>query len=229
MYMTGMQVSSTLTAAIYKKSLNLGDKAKKEVTSGEIVNLMAVDAKRFLDLIPFINLIWSAPLQIVLAIYFLYLELGYSALFGLLVMILMIPFNGYIASVSRSMQIKLMKQKDERVKFMNEILSGIKIIKFYAWEKSFLQHVTGLRNKELQHLKNISYLGCVSSFLWICAPTMVSVTTFAAYVMIQGETLTAQKAFVSLSLFNILRFPLTMLPQLITFWIMVRLRFYYFI
>ncbi|XP_015785719.1 multidrug resistance-associated protein 1 [Tetranychus urticae] len=220
MFMTGMQVSSTLTATIYKKSLNLGDKAKKEVTSGEIVNLMAVDAKRFLDLIPFINLIWSAPLQIVLAIYFLYLELGYSALFGLLVMILLIPFNGYIASVSRNMQIKLMKQKDERVKFMNEILSGIKIIKFYAWEKSFLQHVTGLRNKELQHLKNISYLGCASSFLWICAPTMVSVTTFAAYVLIQGETLTAQKAFVSLSLFNILRFPLTMLPQLITFYIM---------
>lgn len=39
---------------------------------GEIVNLMSVDAQRFMDLAPFLNLVWSAPLQIILAIYFLW-------------------------------------------------------------------------------------------------------------------------------------------------------------
>jgi ATP-binding cassette subfamily C (CFTR/MRP) protein 1 len=39
---------------------------------GEIVNLMSVDAQRFMDLITYINMIWSAPLQVILALYFLW-------------------------------------------------------------------------------------------------------------------------------------------------------------
>lgn len=39
---------------------------------GEMVNLMSVDAQRFMDVSPFINLLWSAPLQVILAIYFLW-------------------------------------------------------------------------------------------------------------------------------------------------------------
>ena len=31
-----------------------------------------------------------------------------------------------------------MKHKDERIKMMNEILNGIKLLKMYAWEMSFM-------------------------------------------------------------------------------------------
>ncbi|XP_053202216.1 multidrug resistance-associated protein 1-like isoform X2 [Panonychus citri] len=220
MYILGMRVTSTLTAAIYKKSLNLSDKANKEVTSGEVVNLMSVDAKRFLDLLPYLNLIWSAPLQILLSIWFLYIELGYSSLFGLGVMVLMMPINGATVHWCQKFQVKFMEQKDERVKFMNEILSGIKIIKFYAWENSFLKIVNELRKKELGHLRRLSYLENFSAFLWLCSPMMVSVATFAAYVLIQKESLTAEKAFVSLSLFHLLQFPLSMLPELLSYFVM---------
>lgn len=45
----------------------------------------------------------------------------------------------------------------------------------------------------------------------------VALTTFAVYVLVdEKNTLDAEKAFVSLSLFNILKFPLTMLPQVIS-------------
>ena len=47
---------------------------------GEIVNLMAVDAQRFMDLASYICLLWSAPYQIILAVYFLYQELGMNGL-----------------------------------------------------------------------------------------------------------------------------------------------------
>ncbi|XP_053202214.1 ATP-binding cassette sub-family C member 3-like [Panonychus citri] len=220
MYILGMRVTSTLTAAIYKKSLNLSDKASKEVNSGEVVNLMSVDAKRFLDLLPYLNLIWSAPLQILLSIWFLYIELGYSSLFGLGVMVLMMPINGATIHLCQKFQVKFMEQKDERVKFMNEILSGIKIIKFYAWENSFLKIVNELRKKELGHLRRLSYLENFSAFLWLCSPMIVSVATFAAYVLIQKESLTAEKAFVSLSLFHLLQNPLSMLPELLSYFVM---------
>lgn len=46
--------------------------AKRSSTVGEVVNLMSVDAQRFMDLTTFLNMLWSAPLQIILALYFLW-------------------------------------------------------------------------------------------------------------------------------------------------------------
>lgn len=221
MMVIGLRIRSALTASIYRKSLVLGNTARKDTTIGEIVNLMSVDSQRFTDLMAWLNLLWSAPLQIVLAIYFLYLELGLSVFAGVAVMVLMIPLNAVVATYSKKMQTRQMKQKDERVKAMNEILNGIKVIKLYAWEESFMAQILGLRKKEVKELKNMAYLGAVGIFLWMCAPFLVALTSFAIYVLSdESHILDAQKAFVSLALFNLLRFPLTMLPNMITSLIM---------
>ena len=111
----------------------------------------------------------------------------------------------------------MMKQKDIRVKKMNELLSGMKILKLYAWEASFMQEVVNIRNAELGILLNIGYLSAFISFFWTCAPFVVSLVTFAVYVLSdENNVLDAEKAFTSLALFNILRFPLSMLPMMIT-------------
>lgn len=57
-----------------------------------------------------------------------YIILGPSVFAGLGVMILLIPVNGVLANATKKLQIKQMKYKDKRVKMMNEILSGIKVI-----------------------------------------------------------------------------------------------------
>jgi ATP-binding cassette subfamily C (CFTR/MRP) protein 1 len=100
---------------------------------GEIVNLMSVDVQRGTEFAQFANLLWSAPLQIGLALYFLWGILGPSALAGLVVMITILPMNALIASKIRKLQVVQMQKKDERVKMMNEILSGIKVhVKWFA-------------------------------------------------------------------------------------------------
>ncbi|XP_067133640.1 multidrug resistance-associated protein 1-like [Centruroides vittatus] len=217
MYIIGMRIRTALISSIYRKSLVLSNFSRRESTVGEIVNLMSVDAQRFMDLMVFINMLWSAPLQIILALFFLWDVLGVSVLTGVVVMILVIPLNGYAANVSKKLQVKQMKKKDERVKLMNEILGGIKVLKLYAWENSFLQQVLDIRNKEIQHLRRMAYLHSVTAFIWTCAPFVVSLTSFATFVMIsEHNILDAKKAFVALTLFHILRFPLTMLPMLIS-------------
>ncbi|KAG8311146.1 Canalicular multispecific organic anion transporter 1 [Homalodisca vitripennis] len=108
------------------QALRISNTARKESTVGEVVNLMSVDAQRFMDLTAYLNMLWSAPLQISLALYFLWQTLGPSVLAGLAVMIILIPVNGWVANKVKNLQIKQMKNKDERVKLMNEILSGIK-------------------------------------------------------------------------------------------------------
>lgn len=82
MFVVGLRIRTAIIGAVYKKALILSNSARKESTVGEIVNLMAVDAQRFMDLTAYINMIWSAPLQIALALYFLWDLLGPSVLAG---------------------------------------------------------------------------------------------------------------------------------------------------
>lgn len=127
MFVVGLRIRTALINAIYRKALVISNATRKESTVGEIVNLMAVDAQRFMDLTTYLNMLWSAPLQISLALYFLWQLLGPSVLAGLAVMIILIPVNGVIANRIKTYQIRQMKYKDERVKLMNEVLSGIKV------------------------------------------------------------------------------------------------------
>ncbi|CAI6345193.1 unnamed protein product [Macrosiphum euphorbiae] len=217
MFLVGMRVRTALTSAIYRKALRISNTARKSFTTGEIVNLMAVDAHRFIDLITYLNMIWSAPFQIVLTVYFLWQILGPSVLSGLFVMIVLIPINAAVANKSKNLQVQQMKNKDQRAKLMNEILSGIKVLKLYAWEPCFEQKVLDIRLKEIKVLRSAAYLSAVTSFVWFCAPFLVSLVTFAVYVLSDdSHVLDAETAFVSLSLFNILRFPLSMLPMLVS-------------
>uniref|UniRef100_A0A8C4I3Q8 ATP-binding cassette, sub-family C (CFTR/MRP), member 3 n=1 Tax=Dicentrarchus labrax TaxID=13489 RepID=A0A8C4I3Q8_DICLA len=216
-FVTGMNVRTAVIGAIYRKALVITNAAKRSSTVGEVVNLMSVDAQRFMDLTTFLNMLWSAPLQIILALYFLWQNLGPSVMAGVAVMIMLIPFNAVIAMKTRAYQVEQMQYKDSRIKLMNEILNGIKVLKLYAWENSFKEKVLAIRQKELNVLRKTAYLGALSTMAWTSAPFLVALTTFAVYVTVdENNILDAEKAFVSLSLFNILRFPLNMLPQVIS-------------
>uniref|UniRef100_A0A8C7IGV6 Multidrug resistance-associated protein 1 n=1 Tax=Oncorhynchus kisutch TaxID=8019 RepID=A0A8C7IGV6_ONCKI len=82
---------------------------------------------------------------------------------------------------------------------------NLKVLKLYAWELAFKDKVSAIRESELRVLKKAAYLGAISTFTWVCAPFLVALSTFTVYVMIdERNVLDAQKAFVSLALFNIL-------------------------
>uniref|UniRef100_A0A8C9EWX5 Multidrug resistance-associated protein 1 n=1 Tax=Pavo cristatus TaxID=9049 RepID=A0A8C9EWX5_PAVCR len=216
-FVTGMRLKTAIVGVIYRKALVITNSARKTSTVGEIVNLMSVDAQRFMDLATYINMIWSAPLQVILALYLLWQNLGPSVLAGVAVMILLVPVNAVMAVKTKTYQVAQMKSKDNRIKLMNEILNGIKVLKLYAWELAFREKVLEIRQKELKVLKKSAYLAAVGTFTWVCAPFLVALSTFAVYVKIdKNNVLDAQKAFVSLALFNILRFPLNILPMVIS-------------
>ncbi|XP_023560436.1 multidrug resistance-associated protein 1 isoform X1 [Octodon degus] len=216
-FVSGMRIKTAVIGAVYRKALVITNSARRSSTVGEIVNLMSVDAQRFMDLATYINMIWSAPLQVILALYLLWLNLGPSVLAGVAVMILMVPFNAVMAMKTKTYQVAHMKSKDNRIKLMNEILNGIKVLKLYAWELAFKDKVMAIRQEELKVLKKSAYLAAVGTFTWVCTPFLVALSTFAVYVTIdKNNVLDAQKAFVSLALFNILRFPLNILPMVIS-------------
>ncbi len=134
---------------------------------------MSVDSQRIIDFFFTFNFIWSAPLQIVIALILLWQQLGIATLAGMIFMIILVPFNGYLTTRMRNIQILIMKEKDKRVKLMNEILNGIKVLKLYAWENSFRDRVMGYREKEVKSLNTLAYLDGGVFFTFFSAPFFV--------------------------------------------------------
>ena len=84
---------TAIASAIYRKTLTISNSARKVFSTGEITNLMSIDAQRFVEIVPYLNTVWSGPFQFFLAIYFLYDLVGWSALAGLGVFAILIPIN----------------------------------------------------------------------------------------------------------------------------------------
>ncbi|CAG2055590.1 unnamed protein product [Timema podura] len=262
-------VQTLIQAQYFNRALFLSNSARQQSTVGEIVNLLTVDTQRFLDP-SYLIMFFSAPLQFVLALYFLWdileevnLHLrggrvenhlgkstlsspeqdsnldppilgslvqhkisvkayyatvaGPSVLAGVGVMIFLIPVNGFIANKAKSLQILQMKSKDKRVKLMNEILNGIKVLKLYAWEPSFERRILQIRNKEMDVMKQSAYLSAGTSFVFSCSPFLVAFVSFATFVLAdENNILDAPTVFVSLTLFNIIRMPLSLMSNYVT-------------
>lgn len=91
------------------------------------------------------------------------------------------------------------------------------MLKLYAWENCFQDHVLKIREKEVKTLRKTAFLDSSAYLIWVSVPFLTSLLTFAVFVLIdENNILTPQIAFVALNLFNIIRFPLIMLPDLVS-------------
>lgn len=214
---TGMRVKSSLTAMIYSKALKLSNEGRASKSTGDIVNHMAVDQQRLSDLTQYGQQLWSAPFQIVLCMLSLYQLVGLSMLAGVGAMIVMIPLNGIIARIMKKLQITQMKNKDQRTRLMTEILNNMKSIKLYAWTSAFMDNLSHIRNDlELNTLRKIGAAQSFANFTWSTTPFFVSCSTFAVFVLTSDRPLSTDIVFPALTLFNLLTFPLSVLPMVIT-------------
>ncbi|KAI7904063.1 P-loop containing nucleoside triphosphate hydrolase protein [Cokeromyces recurvatus] len=196
-------------------------KPKEDASSstGMIVNLMSTDSNRISEFSVWWFSVISAPVELVVGIYFLYKLLGKSCFLGLLAMIVVLPINHYNAKIFAKTQDKLMESRDKRVSLMNEVLQGIRQIKFFAWETNWEKRIMEAREVELHHL-GITYLSDVLfTFLWQGSPILVTLVSFWSFTKLEGQQLTAPIAFTAITVFNELRFALNILPEVFIEWL----------
>ncbi|CAO3617183.1 unnamed protein product [Cunninghamella echinulata] len=198
------------------------DKEEKEDVSsstGTIVNLMSTDSNRISEFSTWWFSVIAAPTELFIGIFFLYNLLGVSCFLGLLVMVITLPANHYNAKLFAKSQDRLMEARDKRVNLMNEVLQGIRQIKFFAWENNWEKRVMEARKIELKHLK-MGYLAELGfNFLWQGSPILVTIVSFYSFTKLEGKELTAPIAFTAITVFNELRFALNVLPEVFIEWL----------
>ncbi|KAG2227320.1 hypothetical protein INT45_004275 [Circinella minor] len=190
------------------------DDEEEDVSStGQIVNLMSTDSNRISEFSTWWFTVFAAPTELAIGIYFVYRLLGLSSFMGLSVMIICLPINHFNAKLFAKTQDKLMDARDKRVSLMNEVLQGIRQIKFFASEKDWQKRILQSRNTELGFLRTNYYCEALFMLIWQGSPILVIIVSFWSYTMLEGKELTAAVAFTSIVVFNELRFALNALPE----------------
>jgi ABC-type multidrug transport system fused ATPase/permease subunit len=208
---TGMRIRSGLRHLVYKKALKLRDSSlnSKQVN---IITVITADALRINEAINYGCFLISTPVTISLTLAIIIYTIGIAGLVGFVILIsatlLQMRLGNYVSEVRR----KAVKVGDERVKLMGELLTAIKLIKFFAWEKPFSDRISAIRAREMAQLRRGMYVRCVNSIVAYSVPVLVTLSTFAAHTLITKQYLTATEAFVTIALFNVARFPLSVVP-----------------
>ncbi|KAF8220884.1 multidrug resistance-associated ABC transporter [Tricholoma matsutake] len=194
-----------------KKAKEQADDPKAGADVGKIVNLMAGDANKISQMVSGVYFIYGAPFEILIAGTFLFQLLGWSAFAGFVVLIAGWPLNSYIARRSIRIQKGVLAAKDKRMGVLNELIGAVKFIKFFAWEERWIGRALDAREHEMKWMIKARVNSVMFYVLWTCAPILVSIISFFAYVM-QGKELTVSIAFTSIALFNMIRAPLNVIP-----------------
>nr|ASS36021.1 ABCC4 [Samia ricini] len=209
----GMKFRVACCSLIYRKSLRLSKTALGETTVGQVVNLLSNDVNRFDVAIIFLHYLWIGPLATVVVTYLMWLEISWAAVFGVGFMLAFIPLQAYLGKRTSVLRLKTALRTDERVRLMNEILSGIQVIKMYTWEKPFADLVAKARKHEIKQIRATSYIrGVLTSFIMFTTRICLF-CSILAYVLFEN-VITAKQVFVVTSFYNILRQTMTVFfPQ----------------
>ncbi|KAJ3073805.1 Multidrug resistance-associated protein 1 [Podochytrium sp. JEL0797] len=210
----GMIVRGTLTAVVYRKSLRLSGAARQEFNAGRITNIISTDLVRLDLFMVFFHLAWSYSLQTIYVIALLLWVLGISSLAGISLLLATLPLQYFVIRAL----VKLRKQNatmtDQRVRLTSETLSSIRIIKFFAWESSFLDRVSAIRNIELKAVITANLIRSVITASGFALPVLAASISFMVYFAISPE-FSVVAIFTSLALFNNLRNPIQWSPIII--------------
>ncbi|KAJ5241273.1 uncharacterized protein N7469_002864 [Penicillium citrinum] len=200
-----------------------GDNAKTDLEDaavqanvGTIINLMAIDSFKVSEVGAYLHFLWaSVPVQIIMAVTLLYKIMGFSSFAGIVLMVLMLPVNLFIARQFNKVQNMILKGTDARIHATNEVLQNIRIIKYFAWEQRFQDIVNEKRRAELKSLRRRYILWSTAATVWYGTPILITFLSFFLYTVVEKKQLTPSIAFPALSMFSLLRVPLDQLADMV--------------
>uniref|UniRef100_A0A670YTR6 ATP binding cassette subfamily C member 12 n=1 Tax=Pseudonaja textilis TaxID=8673 RepID=A0A670YTR6_PSETE len=208
-YRTAIRAKVAVTTIAFETLLTC--KSLKHASLSKLINFLANDGFRIFEAALFGPMPMLAPLLIIVCTIYSCVLLGPTALMGTFIYVAFIPLQMLMAKLTSVFRRRSILLTDKRVLIMNEVLTYIKLIKMYAWEKPFAKIITGIREVERKILEKAGYVQSVNSALTSIVATLTIVMLFSFHTLLKHE-LTAADAFSVISVFNTMRFSIAILP-----------------
>jgi ABC-type multidrug transport system fused ATPase/permease subunit len=205
----GLEAKAGLMGMIYSKALNL---ARLKGGAGDVVNLISNDCNKIAEAAINFQYLWSAGFEVIAVIILAFLKVEKWAYPAVCVLVVLIPAQIYIGKLRSTCGAIGADKTSKRLHLMSEILSAIKLIKFYAWEVPFEKTIKELRETEMKMIAKSYYLQAINFACVFAAPVIIALLVLLTLWIERPNFLNPKTGFVIIALFNTLRFPFLMLP-----------------
>ncbi|KAI1289477.1 ATP-binding cassette sub-family C member 4 [Halotydeus destructor] len=211
------KAKNSVEGLLYKKMLTMSASSNL-ISPGQILNMMATDLETFMYLAYYMCYLYIAPVQAVICMVVLWYYIQASVITGAVLLVLFIPFQVLMGSYFKKFRRQTTTSTDTRIKLMKEIVSAIRLIKLYCWEKPFSDEISSVRRAEMSGIRKKAYLSSVNEALNFCGTRLILFLTLATHVL-AGGVLDAETVFVTMSIFNVLSSSVTyQFSQAVSFW-----------
>ncbi|XP_077583755.1 ATP-binding cassette sub-family C member 4-like [Stigmatopora nigra] len=205
----GMKIRVAMCHMIYRKALRLNNTALTKTTTGQIVNLLSNDVNRFDEVTLYLHFLWLTPLQAIAVIVLLMYWMGQSCLWGMAVLFVLLPVQTGFGRLFSTLRADTAVLTDDRIRTMNEVISGIRVIKMYGWEKPFAALVDDIRRMEISKIMKSSYLRGLNMASFFVASKIIIFLTICAFVLTGGR-LSPSAVFMTVALYGAVRLTVTL-------------------
>jgi ABC-type multidrug transport system fused ATPase/permease subunit len=229
------KIRAVMIILTYKKSLKVKNTESRD--TGRVVNMVSSDAQfvlaRFsslllaslthLSLFRILSDTFSfflagilSPIQLIVVTGLLIKEIYAYALIPLGVFVLSMPVSGIVSSRIGGLRFKQQQATDNRLKLIRELISAIRIVKYYAWEVPFQENINKYRDAEVDRVTSSALNRSTAIGVFSAVGPIGTALVFAFY-SIEHPNFNVSTIMTSLSLLNLLRIPLQMLPIVFVF------------
>jgi ABC-type multidrug transport system fused ATPase/permease subunit len=204
-----------LNDRIVHHALRLRRSSRSQMQTGDLVNHLSSDTDAMAEAMFFIPEFYNTALETIVVMAMLWWYLGPASLASFAMLALIAPLSIVVARRYRRLDHDLMELRDERVTLMSQILQGIRVVKFHAWEQSVRAEVVDVRRREVGTKVRIVRTDALSTMIFVSTSTLVGFSGFGAYVAMGGE-LTTPLIFACLALFTMLEEPFGVVSHLLS-------------
>mmetsp|Transcript_5884 Transcript_5884/g.7152 ORF Transcript_5884/g.7152 Transcript_5884/m.7152 type:complete len:1359 (-) Transcript_5884:1928-6004(-) len=212
----GAKCKAILTKAIIDKSFRLSLKSKHVYPSGKITSMMGADLARIDLAIGYIPVLISFPVTVIIAIVILIINIGVSALVGIALLVIFMVLLTFCTSKLIKIRRYANKYTDKRIRYIQEVLNNLRMIKFYSWELPYFDRIAGIRRLEMKAIFKMQALTNIVTAMAMSFTTVSSMVAFLVLYALRKNNRSPASIFSSLSLFNVLAQQVYVLPLVLS-------------
>ncbi|XP_018564831.1 probable multidrug resistance-associated protein lethal(2)03659 [Anoplophora glabripennis] len=199
----GQNIKVACSSLVYRKLLKLSMSSLNQTASGQLINLLSNDLRRFESAALYLHFLYFIFLQTAMMCYITYNFTGISGVPGLLFIIIEgLLIQGYLSKLQGKFRLKIAQLTGTRLAMMNGLVSGIQVIKMYAWEKPFESVVTRARKIELSSINKSSYIKVFTTAMVVFTERFSLFLIVVTHILL-GNRLTSDVVFSVATILNV--------------------------
>ena len=203
-----------LQLEVMRKAHHLSWEGRQNAPTGDLINHVETDVGGATNIVERIADAMGVVTHILIAAFLLYGFLGVAGPLSIAVLALVAPVVHRIARQSRQLDLEIMKRRDQRVGFMAQILSGIRLVKYFAWDQSVTKDCTQRRAAEIEQMRIKARLEAFASVVFAGAASSAALAGFGMHVALGGK-LGPSQVFAALVIYADLPFPFLVMKDVI--------------